>query len=302
MHLSVREAFHHYGRQLAESRDLARDDILEALCEPMELDFESKEGGRFGLVTSTFNQTVRERLHATGRWRSEVSVVDDFGPPLFRFDPRDRAKPGGQTGDRFDLAVIDEHANAQQMWNVLTRWHELPTHLQDESLAAIEGHLRAHWGELEGDCDCLYDAVSRAWPPGLKPLEDFLWRGKVTEGSLRKLAAASKELPRVAAPELEGVLLGEVQLGNWGLAYRDVGRVLATREKLPEGAFELFIVVALDGCFAGFISEGTVRFTEVERVLKRLGRQLTVPTWLIGVDFNHAPAAPNHPSTVATGS
>jgi hypothetical protein len=81
---------------------------------------------------------------------------------------------------------------------------------------------------------------------------------------------------------LEPTVLGEIQFGNWALAYRDIMKLLAAAAETEVG---LFVYVAADGRLSQMISQGTVNFDRMRDILRDYGAVVSVPTWLVGIDF-----------------
>ena len=103
------------------------------------------------------------------------------------------------------------------------------------------------------------------------------------------LTELAEELQDIGAPgedlvldQLEPTVLGEIQFGNWALAYRDIMKLLAAA---VETEVDLFVYVAADGRLADMISQGTVNFERMRDILRDYGSVVSVPTWLGGIDF-----------------
>jgi len=77
-------------------------------------------------------------------------------------------------------------------------------------------------------------------------------------------------------------VLGEIQFGNWALAHRDIMKLLAAATETEIG---LFVYIAADGRLAEMISQGTVSFDRMREILQGYSSVVTVPTWLVGIDF-----------------
>jgi hypothetical protein len=77
-------------------------------------------------------------------------------------------------------------------------------------------------------------------------------------------------------------ILGEIQFGNWALAHRDIMKLLAAVAELE---VDLFVYITADGHLADMISDGTVNFSKTKEILTDYASVVTVPTWLVGIDF-----------------
>jgi hypothetical protein len=133
--------------------------------------------------------------------------------------------------------------------------------------------------------------LARLWSAcfGRRPRRDGreLWdryvtrRPSLTE-TAEEVAAAGRDGEDLVFDPRSPTILGEVQFGNWGLAYRDVMKLLAATTELE---VDLFVYVAADGQLASMISSGTVNFSNFARILQDFASVITVPTWLVGIDF-----------------
>ncbi len=118
--------------------------------------------------------------------------------------------------------------------------------------------------------------------------------GALTSEELRAAGRQLREDSRATGFAKGLLVLGEVQLGNWGLAYRDTSKIKAARFEMRDGSIDLFLSIALDGCLHGLISKNTVDFDTARKAVAEAERDLPIPTWVVGVDFDHASGA--HPS------
>ena len=116
---------------------------------------------------------------------------------------------------------------------------------------------------------------------------DALWRRFIYQRP--HLSALAEELDAIGVPgedlvldPLDPTVLGEIQFGNWALAYRDIMKLLAAA---AETEVDLFVYVAADGRLAQMISQGTVSFDRMRDILRDYGAVVSVPTWLVGIDF-----------------
>ena len=254
-----------------------------------KLSFAKTRGGRFGVKTDGpdgLNKRFRSEIVRTTRWRSEVGWTDELGKSVWLYEPTDRMKTGVAAREKFDLALLDECANARAFWNLLADWRRL-SDAQVERLKKLGSkHLKEHWSHCLAD-DLLMLNKSLG---GVRSIRMGNWTGK----SFREIQKEAL-LPTLDRPAAGARVLGEIQFGNWALAYRDIGRILAVRQKFPQAPISLFVVAVATGCLADQISSGTVNFNRSRDALSRVGNDLPVPTWLVGIDYEHNLLA-THPS------
>ncbi|QBP92624.1 hypothetical protein E1A90_16570 [Bacillus mycoides] len=77
-------------------------------------------------------------------------------------------------------------------------------------------------------------------------------------------------------------ILGEIQFGNWALAHRDILKVISTQK---ETDVDLFIYITATGDLSKALSSSTVNFKNMESLLNEFKNVLSMPVWLIGIDF-----------------
>lgn len=80
------------------------------------------------------------------------------------------------------------------------------------------------------------------------------------------------------------VVVGEIQFGNWALAYRDFFKVLKANVLTD---VDLLIYIVADGTLAEKLSDGIVTFKNSKEIISEFEKVITVPTWLIGIDIEN---------------
>jgi len=121
-------------------------------------------------------------------------------------------------------------------------------------------------------------------------------RGVVHGNSVWQIYLASNPEQRELADQIEAAgrsgedlessreaptILGEVQFGNWALAYRDMMKLLAADAEIE---VDLFVYVVADASLAGLISTGTVNFESSVQILRDFRSVVKVPTVVVGLD------------------
>jgi hypothetical protein len=151
-----------------------------------------------------------------------------------------------------------------------------------------------HEARIEGFDIARFDEranLARLWSVcfGRRPVRDgeALWRRFLYQRPHLGHLAREVEGMGVAGEDLvldpmRPTVLGEIQFGNWALAHRDIMKLLAAETETDIG---LFVYVAADGRLAEMISQGTVSFEKTRELLQEYSSVVTVPTWLVGIDF-----------------
>jgi hypothetical protein len=78
------------------------------------------------------------------------------------------------------------------------------------------------------------------------------------------------------------LVVGEIQFGNWALAYRDFFKVLKANVLTD---VDLLVYVVADGHLASMLSDGIVNYKNSKDIITDFEKVITVPTWLIGLEI-----------------
>lgn len=82
---------------------------------------------------------------------------------------------------------------------------------------------------------------------------------------------------------LPPLILGEIQFGNWALAYRDFFKVLKAN---VQNSVDCLVYVVPTGKLEKKLSDGIVTFDKTYKILKEFEKVINVPVWLIGIDID----------------
>lgn len=154
----------------------------------------------------------------------------------------------GAKVEGFDLARYDERHNLARMWSLCF------------------GRRPLHGGQRK------WAQLLRSRPEYEALAEDFEEEGEV---------GRNLRIEKVAP-----TILGEIQFGNWALAYRDLMKLLAATVEVE---VDLYVYVTAAGTLADMISDNTVNFDNFRSILDTFSAVVTVPTWLVGIDFAEKP-------------
>jgi len=78
------------------------------------------------------------------------------------------------------------------------------------------------------------------------------------------------------------LILGEIQFGNWALAYRDFFKVLKAN---VQTSVDCLIYICPTGELESMLSDGIVTFNKSKQILTDFQKVISVPIWLIGLDI-----------------
>lgn len=77
-------------------------------------------------------------------------------------------------------------------------------------------------------------------------------------------------------------MLGEIQFGNWALAYRDL---LKTLKANVQTSVDCLIYIVPAGNLEGLLSDGIVTYNKMKVILDDFAEVVNVPVWLLGLDI-----------------
>lgn len=77
------------------------------------------------------------------------------------------------------------------------------------------------------------------------------------------------------------LIVGEIQFGNWALAYRDFFKVLKAD---VQNSVDCLIYIVPTGNLESMLSGGIVTFDKTKKIIDDFAKVISVPVWLIGVD------------------
>lgn len=240
----------------------------------------------------------REHLHhhATSVLNEHGAIRSSVTRPLsdvIRIETTERRQR-----DRRYLGVTAQSLNAalKQRFQTVGGW-QFEVTVQDGVILGSSDHET----RIEGFDIARFDEranLARLWSVcfGRRPVQDgeslwrrFLYKRPHLQDLAREIEAMSTAGEDLVLDPMRPTVLGEIQFGNWALAHRDIMKLLAAAAETEIG---LFVYIAADGRLAEMISQGTVSFEKTRDILQEYSSVVTVPTWLVGIDFaeGHEPS------------
>lgn len=116
-----------------------------------------------------------------------------------------------------------------------------------------------------------YEDGNRRWSKFLKNNPDLL---KYANSIDLKKEKKNDDIP---------LILGEIQFGNWALAYRDFFKVLKAN---VQTSVDCLIYICPTGQLESMLSDGIVTFDKTKKIIKEFEKVISIPIWLIGIDLN----------------
>ncbi len=94
---------------------------------------------------------------------------------------------------------------------------------------------------------------------------------------------SGKDLEYIKDEDEHPLFVGEIQFGNWALAYRDFFKVLKAN---VQNSVDCLIYVVPTGNLENMLSDGIVTFDKTVKILDEFAKVISVPIWLIGIDIS----------------
>lgn len=82
------------------------------------------------------------------------------------------------------------------------------------------------------------------------------------------------------------LIVGEIQFGNWALAYRDFFKVLKAD---VQNSIDCLIYIVPTGNLEKMLSDGIVTFDKSKAIIQDFAKVISVPIWLVGLDMEILP-------------
>ena len=98
---------------------------------------------------------------------------------------------------------------------------------------------------------------------------------------LKKLDEKGRNIDKIDDSTPTPLIVGEIQFGNWALAYRDFFKVLKAD---VQNSIDCLIYIVPTGNLENMLSDGIVTFDKTKKILEDFSKVISVPVWLIGID------------------
>ncbi|OYD44640.1 hypothetical protein CHU00_15715 [Sphingobacterium cellulitidis] len=92
-----------------------------------------------------------------------------------------------------------------------------------------------------------------------------------------------KNITKLKSSKNDPLIVGEIQFGNWALAYRDFFKVLKA-DVLNN--IDCLIYIVPTGNLEKLLSDGIVTFDKTVKIIESFSKVINVPVWLIGIDVD----------------
>jgi len=240
------EFFHHHAYEIITTHEEYVKPLRDCLKEKITIEpsTRSKKDKRYnGIKAEHFNKQLRHLLKTKYSEAIKFEVDERLGVFYFQQENDKKKNPIGG----FDFAILNDHKNLVALRNIC-------------------------FGELQ------YAEGSLVW-------EKFLNKNQKLSELMNTIKKSGNQGENIGVERKEGdfpLLVGEIQFGNWALAYRDFFKVLKAN---VQNSIDCLIYIAPTGNLEKLLSDGIVTFSKTKLILKEFEKVISVPVWLIGLDI-----------------
>ncbi len=235
--------FHHHANEILESNQKLKNFFLNSLEKEIEVTTRIKKKIKQDSPGIEAGTLNKEIRRLIGG-DSEVDIMFEVVEDKGVFYPMVGKIAG------FDFAIINNLKNLVSLRNICF------------------GELKYHDGKLRWE---KYLAEN----PNLNKLVEIYGLDKYDEG--KNLKFESKYL------NSQPLIVGEIQFGNWALAYRDFFKVLKAD---VQNSVDCLVYIVPTNNLCSYLSDGIVNFNETKKILQEFEKVIPIPIWLIGVDVS----------------
>ncbi|MBW6481998.1 MAG: hypothetical protein K0B10_02950 [Vicingaceae bacterium] len=122
------------------------------------------------------------------------------------------------------------------------------------------------------------DGESR-WSKFLKKNPDLVQ----IANDLKRINKKGVNIERINQENTTPLIVGEIQFGNWALAYRDFFKVLKAD---VQNSVDCLVYIVPTGSLEKLLSDGIVTFDKTKKIIEEFSKVISVPVWLIGIDVS----------------
>jgi len=123
-----------------------------------------------------------------------------------------------------------------------------------------------------------YDQGTRKWNRFLESNPELM---EVAEEILNKVEIG-RNLEEKHEKGSSPLIVGEIQFGNWALAYRDFFKVLKAD---VQNSIDCLIYIVPTGNLEKMLSDGIVTYEKTKTIIQDFAKVISIPVWLVGIDM-----------------
>lgn len=237
-----KEHYHHHAFEILNTHNILRDDLINCLSSDISLQTRVK------VTQGLKSRGIKAKdLNIELRKLLQNKLVNEVKFEVNEekgvfYFSSEKSTIGG-----FDFAILNHTKNINSLRNLCF------------------GELHYHEGE-------------KRWNEFLKKNEDL----KIIANELEQKENIGINLDYKEKDTDTPLIVGEIQFGNWALAYRDFFKVLKAN---VQNSIDCLVYVVPTGELETMLSDGIVTYDKSVKILNDFAKVVSVPVWVIGIDI-----------------
>jgi hypothetical protein len=237
-----KEHYHHHAFEILNTHNILRDDLINCLSSDISLQTRVK------VTQGVKSRGIKAKdLNIELRKLLQNKLVNEVKFEVNEekgvfYFSSEKSTIGG-----FDFAILNHTKNINSLRNLCF------------------GELHYHEGE-------------KRWNEFLKKNEDL----KIISNELEQKENIGINLDYKEKDTDTPLIVGEIQFGNWALAYRDFFKVLKAN---VQNSIDCLVYVVPTGELETMLSDGIVTYDKSVKILNDFAKVVSVPVWVIGIDI-----------------
>ena len=237
-----KEYYHHHAFEILNTHNILRDDLINCLSSDISLQTRVK------VTQGLKSRGIKAKdLNIELRKLLQNKLVNEVKFEVNEekgvfYFSSEKSTIGG-----FDFAILNHTKNINSLRNLCF------------------GELHYHEGE-------------KRWNEFLKKNEDL----KIIANELEQKENIGINLDYKEKDTDTPLIVGEIQFGNWALAYRDFFKVLKAN---VQNSIDCLVYVVPTGELETMLSDGIVTYDKSVKILNDFAKVVSVPVWVIGIDI-----------------
>lgn len=237
-----KEHYHHHAFEILNTHNILRDDLINCLSSDISLQTRVK------VTQGVKSRGIKAKdLNIELRKLLQNKLVNEVKFEVNEekgvfYFSSEKSTIGG-----FDFAILNHTKNINSLRNLCF------------------GELHYHEGE-------------KRWNEFLKKNEDL----KIIANELEQKENIGINIDYKEKDTDTPLIVGEIQFGNWALAYRDFFKVLKAN---VQNSIDCLVYVVPTGELETMLSDGIVTYDKSVKILNDFAKVVSVPVWVIGIDI-----------------
>lgn len=241
-----KEYFHHHAFEILNTHRTVKRNLEKSLNSDIGIIPRIKKSGQKNSRAIEATNLNKEIRKLLNKYpNNEIKFEVNEDKGVFYFKA-EKSSIGG-----FDFAILNQYKNINALRNLCF------------------GEIHFHEGEKKWESFLIKNPELREISKKLKQIENIGQNTNIEES---------------ISTEITPIIVGEIQFGNWALAYRDFFKVLKAN---VQNSVDCLIYIVPTGQLEEMLSDGIVTFDNAKKIILDFAKVISVPIWLVGIDFEN---------------